>query len=150
MLYAGTNKIIPPGAGAVKEILESLKCKVQSYKVAIIGAGILIGRPVSLWLQDQAEELAVFTKNTKDMNKKLKNFDLIISGVGKGYLFSASDLKDDAIVIDFGYDKINGKFVGDFDPRKAPDTMKYTPTPGGTGPVLVAALFENFYTLTKE
>lgn len=146
----GASKVVPPAAATVKEIMEFLSLDVRNQKVAVIGAGILVGRPISIWLKGKAKEVAVFIKETQNMNSKLKDFDVIVSGAGKGYLFGASDLKENAIVIDFGYDKREGKFVGDFDNRKTPESLKYTPTPGGTGPILVAELYENFFTLTEN
>ncbi len=148
--YAERNPVFPTAVATLKKILNRLSCDLKIMKVAVVGAGLLVGGPISVWLRDKVRELSVFTENSGDVRSKLKDFDLIVSGVGKGYLFSADDLKPDAIVIDFGYDKFDGKFVGDFNPVGAPESVKYTSTPGGTGPVLVAALFENFYTLTKK
>ena len=66
----------------------------------------------------------------------------------KANLFSAGDLKNGALVIDFGFNRLDDKLVGDFDPAGAEEKeISYTKTPGGTGPVLVAKLFENFYRL---
>ena len=66
------------------------------------------------------------------------------------------DLKDGAMVIDFGFNPSTGsgqvkKVVGDFNSDGAEEkNIFYTPTPGGTGPILVAKLFENFYKLNER
>lgn len=148
--YVGRNRVFPTAVATLKKIIENEKIDISKMSVAVLGAGLLVGSPISIWLKDKVKELTVFTENSGDVTSKLNNFDLIISGVGKGYLFNSSQLKKDAIVIDFGYDVLNGKLVGDFDPNNAPESLKYTPTPGGTGPILVASLFENFFTLTEE
>jgi methylenetetrahydrofolate dehydrogenase (NADP+)/methenyltetrahydrofolate cyclohydrolase len=147
--YAGRSVVLPPAAGTAKEIIEKLEIELKTARAAVIGRGILVGRPISLWLQDRVAELAVFSSQTENLKEKLKDFDIIISGAGKANLFSAEDAKKNALIIDFGYDFKDGKIFGDFNPENA-DSVSYTPTPGGTGPILVAKLFENFYELNKE
>ena len=104
---------------------------------------------------DKAKELAVFKKGS-DLSE-LKNYDLVISGVGKAELINPEMLKNGAGVIDFGYSTDeSGKIRGDFDASQIEnyklkiENLWYTPTPGGTGPILVAKLFENFYKLNIE
>jgi len=82
----------------------------------------------------------------------LKKADIVITGVGRAGLIAPDMLKDGAGIIDFGYGTLDGKYSGDFDTRAlSPGATLafYTPTPGGTGPILVAKLFENFYELNK-
>ena len=89
-----------------------------------------------------------FFKNSDDGEVQLADADIVVSGAGQANLFSAQHLKSGATVIDFGFNKIDGKITGDFDTRGAEDkNIHYTKTPGGTGPILVAKLFENFYKL---
>jgi len=146
--YAGRNPVLPPAVGVVEEILKVTSHKSQVARVAVIGRGALVGKPVAVWFMDKAAELSVFTSKTGDTKDKLKDADVIVSGVGKANLFGAEDVKDGALVIDFGYDTKDGKFCGDFEAPAGETSIIYTPTPGGTGPILVAKLFENFYRLT--
>jgi methylenetetrahydrofolate dehydrogenase (NADP+)/methenyltetrahydrofolate cyclohydrolase len=159
--YADRNPILPPAVGVVEEIIKCLPAEalakeggLKTKKVAVIGRGLLVGKPASLWLQGKAAELSVFSSQTENMKDKLKDFDVIVSGVGKAGLFSAEDVKDGALIIDFGYDFKDEKIFGDFDSNSpvanGQSLISYTPTPGGTGPILVAKLFENFYELNKE
>lgn len=143
--YAGRNSVLPPVAATVQEILEQTGFELKGKKVAIIGTGLLIGRPIAVWLMNQVREFYVLHKGS-DLSL-LKEADLIITGTGVSGLFSGAMLKPGAGVIDFGYGFNNGKTSGDFDPADAPESAFYTPTPGGTGPILVAKLFENFYRL---
>ncbi len=150
--YAGRNPVLPPAVGVIEEILKELRLEneIQKKKAIVIGRGALVGRPIALWLMAKVSELKIYGSLTENLNEKLKESDLIISGVGKRGRFRAIDLKEDAIVIDFGYEIENGKIFGDFIPPQEPSQIKYTPTPGGTGPILVAKLFENFYKLVSE
>ena len=81
----------------------------------------------------------------------LKDVNLAILGTGQAGLIKPETLKEGAGVIDFGYGKNQlGKFSGDLDISgpELPRLKFYTPTPGGTGPILVAKLLENFFNLS--
>jgi 5,10-methylene-tetrahydrofolate dehydrogenase/methenyl tetrahydrofolate cyclohydrolase len=112
--------------------------------------GFLVGKPISDWLNGKCKEIYLLDVGS-DLGI-LKNADLVILGVGKTGLVKPEMLKENAFVIDFGYSMEDGKICGDFEPPSghSPSAISYTPTPGGTGPILVAQLFENFYRLTGQ
>ncbi|MGC9598858.1 MAG: bifunctional 5,10-methylenetetrahydrofolate dehydrogenase/5,10-methenyltetrahydrofolate cyclohydrolase [Minisyncoccia bacterium] len=155
--YNGRTRIVQPAAEVVAEILKRVQFDLKGKKVVVVGRGFLIGKPISLWLLGQrAGDVTVVGKDSD--YSALCTADLVITGVGKAGLVTPAMLKPGAGVIDFGYQ--GGK--GDFDPGAAgvsadeggSDNGKdkiafYTPTPGGTGPILVAKLLENFYTLNS-
>ena len=165
--YTGRHPIMPPAVAAVKEIVERQGIPLLDCRVGLIGKGLLIGRPVGFWLQDKVAELMILDSKVKDVPARLEGADIVISGAGVAKLFSAKDLKEGALVIDFGWSTSGGKISGDFDAGERQATsdkrqespvshvaypmsrISYTPTPGGTGPILVAKLFENFYALSK-
>jgi len=151
--YAGRNPVLPPSVATVDAVIQNLEVKIKNCRVAVVGAGFLIGKPIATWLAGKVKELYILDIGS-DLSI-LKQVDLVISGVGKVGLIKSEMLKENAIVIDFGYSiDESGKIKGDFDindPRsKIQDPCVYTPTPGGTGPILVAKIFENFYTLNNE
>lgn len=149
--YTERGKVLPPPVGVVESICEAQKYDLGAQCVAIVGMGFLIGQPIANWMMHRAKE-TILLRNSSDLSL-LKHADLVITGVGKAGLIKPEMLKTGAAVIDFGYDRA---VRGDFDSeRLTPGDSRivfYTPTPGGTGPILVAKLFENFYHLnaTKE
>lgn len=172
--YAGRNTVLPPAVGVVQKVLQALDFEPEGKKAIVIGRGLLIGRPIAIWLMGEVAELTVFNSTTQNLRGKLKDADIIVSGVGKAGLFSADDVKENAVVIDFGYARLpaqaggaegpDGKTI--VDPRQSREkihgdlyvslssslssSLAYTPTPGGTGPILVAQLFQNFFTLVAS
>lgn len=152
----GRSLVLPPAVGAVKVILEKEKIKLSSLKVAVVGSGALIGKPISVWLMDKCKQICIFGKESDWA--ALNQADLIISGVGQASLFDAKMIKPGAGVIDFGWSinkdgEISGDFeslTGSLDSSFIQPLGFYTPTPGGTGPIVVAKLFENFYRLTGQ
>lgn len=151
--YTGRGKVAPPAVETVEEILKNQfgeEKSLRDLKFILIGAGFLIGKPVGFWLQNRAGEVTIYDSSVKNFHPNLKEADVIISGTGSPRLFSVKDLKEGALVIDFGYASREGKISGDFDPTGADERgVMYTKTPGGTGPVLVAKLYENFIKLNS-
>ncbi len=159
--YTGRGKIAPPAVETVQAVLESWNMNRESLrelKFILIGAGFLIGKPVGFWLQNRAGEVTIYDSSVKNFHPNLKEADVIISGAGHPNLFSAKDLKEGALVIDFGFNKVGEKICGDFSPSTSSGQVSggaeeknimYTKTPGGTGPVLVAKLYENFWKLNS-
>ncbi len=149
--YNDRSEVLPPAVGVVEEILKIVNYKLETKKVAVIGLGKLVGKPISVWLTCKCAELHLLDKESN--LKVLGDVDLVVSGVGKAGLITPKMLKSGAAVIDFGYYYFpDGRLSGDFDPRPKKELEKlafYTPTPGGTGPILIAKLFENFYNLNK-
>lgn len=145
--YTGRNLVLPPAVGVVEEILSVVKCQLSNVRVAVVGRGFLVGKPIAVWLVDKVKELGVFGKGS-DL-ERLKEFELIITGVGRAELINKNFLKDGSAVIDFGYDFVDNKIKGDLKINGLEKLFFYTLTPGGTGPILAAKLFENFYKLNS-
>lgn len=157
--YNGRGIAMHPAAATVAEILTQTGFSLEGKKVVIVGPGMLIGKPVAVSFLGKVSDLFVLGRGS-DM-AVLKSCDLVILGVGKAGLVTPGMLKAGAGVIDFGYSpsetlSASGKPLlrGDFDPKglspEDPRVGFYTPTPGGTGPILVSKLFENFYALNSE
>lgn len=149
--YTGRSAAVPPSAGTVEEILKLEHRNLRDLTVVMVGTGFLIGKPVGFWLQNRVGELIVLDITVKDLHARLGEADIVISGAGQPGLFHAKHLRDGAVVIDFGFSRdADGKMAGDFDAAGADEkNIHYTKTPGGTGPILVAKLFENFYKLNS-
>lgn len=133
----------------IKDILKELDYSIEDKIVAVIGRGLLIGQPISEWLLDKCKK-AILLHSHSDL-AELKKADLVILGIGKAGLIKPEMLKPGAGVIDFGFSMIDGKIFGDFDSSQPVSELSfYTPTPGGTGPVLVSEIFKNFYKLNEK
>lgn len=145
----GEAKVLAPTAAVVRDILDEINWNWDNKIIAVVGQGLLVGQPVTRWVNGfslSAVNLTIKTAdiNTRDLRSFMADADLVISGVGKKNLINPEWLKEGAGVIDFG-------FPSDLDNSKLKDgdarLRFYTPNPGGTGPILVAELFRNFYNL---
>lgn len=152
--YSGRNPVMPPAVATIEEILDTVGFDISGKKVAVVGPGLLIGKPASIWFLGKVSNL--FVVDTGGDYSPLKIADLVICGSGVAGIIKPGMLKDGAGLIDFGYGRnAAGKLVGDFAADELTDKDKerlafYTPTPGGTGPILIAELFRNFFKLTTK
>jgi len=148
--YAKRSTVFPPAVGAFLAVMGAVGKKLEdTSSVAVVGQGFLVGRPISVYCMGQVPRVLAFDKG--DDLSVLKGSDVVVLGTGEKGLIKGSMVADGALVVDFGYGVgSDGVVGGDFDPRGGGDGIVYTPTPGGTGPILVAKLFENFYQLYNK
>lgn len=138
------NFLEPPTAGAVMAILRELNISLPGKNVVIIGAGLLLGRPLTVLMMNERATVTVCNSATADLTKKCLTADIIISGAGHKNLVTAKMVKKGTIVIDAGFSFKGGKVYGDVDVAGLDKKgVLVTPTPGGVGPVTVAKLFSN-------
>ncbi len=141
--------LLPPAVGTVVEVLRYLNRDISSADLAVVGYGELVGKPVYDYFSGRARSVTL-SRRGSDLSADLKDADVIVSGAGKFGLITPDMVKDGAIVVDFGYGTDEkGNTGGDFNPSGSDKNVFYTPTPGGTGPILVAKLFENIAALGK-
>lgn len=144
--YTGRNMVLPGAVSVVKEILR--RQGYEKFSAAVVGLGLLVGKPVAHYLMAHVNTLILIDEGSDIM--RVKEADVVVLGAGKAGIVNASMLKDGALVIDFGYSLSDGKLKGDFSAEGSESRNgSYTPTPGGTGPILVAKLLENFYLLVN-
>jgi methylenetetrahydrofolate dehydrogenase (NADP+)/methenyltetrahydrofolate cyclohydrolase len=150
-LILNTYTIEPPTAGAIMEILNSLKLNLAGQHVCVVGTGALVGKPIAIMLMNKEATVTTCNSSTKKLAEKCRTADIIITGVGKANLIKNSMIKKGAIIIDAGvsFNK-KGKAVGDVNVKDVLKKVRFvTPTPGGVGPVTVAMLLYNVVKLAE-
>ena len=112
--------------------------------VVIVGAGFIVGRPLSLLMLWREATVTVCHIHTRDLKKHTLGADILVSATGVPHLIREDMVREGAVVIDVGISKVDGKIVGDVDfesvKRKA---SAITPVPGGVGPMTVTGLLLN-------
>ncbi|HAG27355.1 TPA: hypothetical protein DCG61_01060 [Patescibacteria group bacterium] len=142
--YSNESDLIPPTAGAVVQILDSLPEDWNTKKFLVLGQGELVGKPVAHLLKQRGYDVAVADNSTTEVDQMLLEADCVISGVGKPGLVTGDKLKQDVVVIDAGTSEAEGSIKGDVEQETVELKAKYlTPVPGGVGPITVAKLLEN-------
>ncbi len=147
----GQSKILPPVAGAVKEIFERSGFKdLRGMHAVVVGRGKLVGRPVAKWLASQGASVELLGRDTGDVEPFIKKADIIIAGAGVPGLIKPEMIKEGSVVVDAATSDVSGKIVGDVDHGVADKTKLFSPVPGGVGPITVAMLFKNLVILANS
>ena len=131
-----------------KGIMTLLQSVVNTFKgkhAVIVGASNIVGRPMLMELLLAGSTVTTCHRFTKDLSDHLARADIVVAAVGKPYFIKGNWLKQGAIVIDVGINRLeDGRIVGDVDFDTALAKASYiTPVPGGVGPMTIATLLEN-------
>lgn len=150
-LVMKTGFILPPTPYAVKTILKEIKVKIKGKNITIIGAGALVGKPLSVILSNKGATVTLCNSLTQNLRKKCLEADIIITAVGKKNLLRGNMIKKGTVVIDTGICFEKKKMFGDVNFTEASKKAnQITPVPGGVGPITVALLLKNVVTCAKK
>lgn len=142
-LFAGEPSFAPCTAQAVVTILADYDISVQGKHVVVIGRSDVVGKPlIHLFLQKNATVTVCHSKTT-DLSGITRQADILVAAVGKAGFVSADMVKDGAVLIDVGINRIDGKTVGDICTETTTKAAAYTPVPGGIGALVSTMILEN-------
>lgn len=143
-MLAGRVGMCPATPMAVIKMLEHYHVDIQGKKVAIIGRGVAVGKPLMLMLLNANATITVCHSKSVDIDAVCAVQDIIVSACGVPNIVDSSFVHDNTVVIDVGTNFVDGKLCGDvcYD-SVAPCCGAISPVPGGVGPVTRACLFEN-------
>jgi methylenetetrahydrofolate dehydrogenase (NADP+) / methenyltetrahydrofolate cyclohydrolase len=145
----GQTLIAPFTAQACIELINATGVELRGAEVTVVGASQIVGRPIGLLLTQQMATVTTCHIATRDLKLHTTRADILVAAAGKAGLITADHVKEGAVVIDVGINRITladgtKKTVGDVDfesvSRKA---AAITPVPGGVGPMTVAMLLQN-------
>lgn len=135
--------IFPPVVGAVKNLLEEYNVNIENKRIAVIGKGKLVGKPLAAWLKNIKADFSVIDRTVENISEITKKADVIISGAGSLGLIKKDMIKDGAVLIDAGASSEEGEIKGDIDKDCYEKASFVAPVPGGVGPVTIACLIDN-------
>ena len=135
----------------IMQLLEEYKIEISGKDAVIIGRSNIVGKPMALMLIQKGATVQVCNSNTKDLRKKLNKADIIIVAAGVPKLLKKEDVKEGAVVIDVGINRVDGEICGDVDYEGVAEKTSYiTPVPGGVGPMTIASLIKNTFKSYKN
>jgi len=129
----------------VMKMFEDYDIDLKGQDVCVVGASNIVGKPMASLLLNADATVTVTHIFTKDLKAHTSKADIVIVGVGVPGLIKADMVKEGAIVIDIGINRIeDGSLVGDVDFKNVSPKCSYiTPVPGGVGPMTIAMLLSN-------
>ncbi len=146
-LVMQTAKVVPCTALAAVRLAESAGIDLHGKEAVIVGQSKIVGRPAALLLLEHKCTVTICHSGTSKAGKleeHVKRAEVLIVAVGKANMIPGKWIREGAIVIDVGINRVEGKTIGDVDFEGAKSRAAYiTPVPGGVGPLTVTMLMKN-------
>jgi len=129
--------------GVIK-LLEASGVQISGKNAVVIGRSNTVGKPMALMLLEKNATVTVCHSKTQNLKEITSKADILVSAIGRPHFVTGDMVKEGAVVIDIGINKVDGKTVGDvcFD-EVFPKASLITPVPGGVGPMTIAMLLFN-------
>ncbi len=149
LLNAGklTNRqkgLVPATPKGVMMLLDYYNIDVTGMYAVVVGRSNIVGSPMAKLLTNANATVTLTHRHTKDLGNFTRQADLIVVATGIVNLLTADMVKEGAIVVDVGINRVGDKLVGDVDFEGVKDKTSYiTPVPGGVGPMTISALIHN-------
>ena len=125
-------------------IIDQLNMDLHGKNVVVVGRSNIVGKPVASLLINKGATTTVCNSKTKDLAGILRKADIIVIAIGKAKFLTKDMVKEGAVVIDVGINRVDGKICGDVDYENVKDIVSHiTPVPGGVGPMTIAMLLKN-------
>ena len=152
LLY-GNPLLAPCTALAVKEIIDSTGIALYGKQAVVVGHSDIVGKPVALLLLNEFATVSVChiaTTQAGMLEQYVRIADILVVAVGKPNVVAGEWVKQGAVVVDVGINRVDDKIVGDVTSEKAIGRASFiTPVPGGVGPVTTAILLKNVIKAAK-
>jgi methylenetetrahydrofolate dehydrogenase (NADP+)/methenyltetrahydrofolate cyclohydrolase len=151
-LVTGLESFVACTPLGVMKMFEEYEIDLEGKDVCVVGASNIVGKPMASLLLNANATVTVTHIHTKDLKAHTSKADIVVVGVGVPGLIKEDMVKEGAIVIDIGINRLSdGSLVGDVDFKHvAPKCSYITPVPGGVGPMTIAMLLSNTLKSAKQ
>jgi len=147
-LATGGQGLVPCTPYGCLLLLKDLLGDLSGKHAVVIGRSNIVGKPMAALLLGESCTVTIAHSKTKDLPAEVRRADIVVAAVGRPEMVKGDWLKEGAVVIDVGINRIErdgkGKLVGDVDFQSClPRASAITPVPGGVGPMTIALLLQN-------
>ena len=142
-LFNNIDAFVPCTPKGILEIFDYYKINLEGKHVVIVGRSNLVSKPLMIECLRRNATVTMCHSKTKNLSDFTSMADVLVVAVGKKYLIDKTMIKKDAIIIDVGINREDGKLFGDVNPNVNDIASYVTPVPGGVGPMTVCMLLKN-------
>jgi methylenetetrahydrofolate dehydrogenase (NADP+)/methenyltetrahydrofolate cyclohydrolase len=143
-LMVGKGSLLPCTPAGIIELLERSEVKIEGKKAVILGRSNIVGKPLAIMLLQKNATVTICHSKTKNLPDITKRADILVAAIGSPEFVKEDMVKEGAVVIDVGINRVEKKLVGDVDFEKVSQkASQITPVPGGIGPMTIALLMKN-------
>lgn len=148
-LFDGQPSLVPCTPLAIMALLHRYEIPIAGADAVILNRSILVGKPLYHLLLSEDATVTICHSKSKHTVQQAREADILVSAVGRrpSFVLTADMVKEGAVVIDVGMNRVDGKTVGDADFDEVSKRASFiTPVPGGVGPMTIAMLLQNTVT----
>ncbi len=143
--------IVPCTPKGIMTLLDEYHVDLAGKNAVVIGRSMLVGKPIALLLLQRNATVTIAHSKTKNLKELCLNSDIIVAAVGKPKMITADMVKEGAVIIDVGINRLQDTIVGDVDFYNVSKiAYRITPVPGGVGPMTIASLLQNVVECYKK
>ena len=151
-IMIGNYSFLPCTPAGIMELLSHYNVEIAGKKCVVVGRSNIVGKPMALLLLEKHGTVTVCHSRTRELANITKEADILVVAIGKAGFLTADMVKDGAVVIDVGINRLDdGRLSGDVDFDAVSEIASLiTPVPGGVGPMTITMLLKNTLTAAKS
>lgn len=130
----------------IMRLLQHHQIELAGRRAIVIGRSVILGKPMALMLLEANATVTIAHSRTQNLADLVREHDIVVAAVGRAEMVKGDWLKPGAVVVDAGYNKVEGRThdVGDCEYDSCAEVASWiTPVPGGVGPMTVVSLLMN-------
>ncbi len=149
-LFTGAPRFQPCTPAGVMRLLSESGVEISGKNCVVVGRSNIVGKPMGALLLAENGTVTICHSRTKNLPEVTRTADILVAACGRPNMITADMVKDGAVLIDVGINRVGDKLVGDIDFEACKEKASYiTPVPGGVGPMTIAILMQNTLTSYK-
>lgn len=143
-LSRGLDCVVACTPKGALHMLKRAGIPLQGREAVVVGRSNIVGKPMALLLLQENATVTVCHSRTVDLAEHTRQADILVAAIGKPRFITADMVKEGAVVVDVGINRVDGKLCGDVDFDAVSQKASYiTPVPGGVGKMTIAMLMDN-------
>ena len=147
----GLNCVVPCTPKGALRMLKSAGIKIAGKEAVIVGRSNIVGKPMAMLLLNENATVTICHSQTKNLKEHTLRADILVAAIGKPKFITADMVKNGAVVVDVGINRVDGKLCGDVDFHAVKEKASYiTPVPGGVGKMTIAMLMDNTISVAEK
>ena len=150
-LLSNNELIIAATPLGILKMLEHENVSLEGKHAVMVGSSRIVGRPMAALLLNRGATVTICNNKTKNLKEITSRADILIVAIGQAKFITSDFIKEGAIVIDVGINRIDKSLYGDVDfASVSKKASLITPVPGGVGPMTIIMLLSNVIDVAKR